>query len=42
MSDQPQVSLIIVSRDRPDDLKRVVASLRFQSYDNFEVIVVSN
>jgi GT2 family glycosyltransferase len=42
MSKHPQVSLIIVSRDRPDDLKRVLASLRFQSHDNFEVIVVSN
>lgn len=42
MIDTPQVSLVIVSRDRPDDLKRVLASLRFQSYSNFEVIVVSN
>jgi glycosyltransferase involved in cell wall biosynthesis len=42
MNDQTPVSLIIVSRDRPDDLKRVLASLRFQTYDNFEVIVVSN
>tara|TARA_R110002096_G_scaffold113077_6_gene246005 strand:+ start:3067 stop:4287 length:1221 start_codon:yes stop_codon:yes gene_type:complete len=42
MTDAPQVSLIIVSRDRPDDLKRVLCSLRFQSYPNFEVIVVAN
>jgi GT2 family glycosyltransferase len=42
MSNTPQVSLIIVSRDRPDDLKRVLASLRFQSYSTFEVVVVSN
>jgi glycosyltransferase involved in cell wall biosynthesis len=42
MSSNPQVSLIIVSRDRPDDLKRVLASLRFQTYDNFEVVVVCN
>lgn len=42
MNNNPQVSLIIVSRDRPDDLKRVLASLRFQTYDNFEVVVVSN
>lgn len=42
MSDKPKVSLIIVSRNRPDDLRRVLASLRFQSYSNFEVIVVSN
>lgn len=42
MSDLPQVSLIIVSWDRPDDLKRVLASLRLQPHDNFEVIVVSN
>ena len=42
MINRPQVSLIIVSRDRPDDLQRVLASLRFQTYDNFEVIVVGN
>jgi len=42
MIKKPQVSLIIVSRDRPDDLKRILASLRFQTYGNFEVIVVSN
>jgi glycosyltransferase involved in cell wall biosynthesis len=42
MSSNPQVSLIIVSRDRPDDLKRVLTSLQFQTYDNFEVVVVSN
>ena len=42
MSKSVKASVIIVSRDRPDDLKRVLASLQFQTYDNFEVIVVSN
>lgn len=36
------VSLVIVSRNRPDDLKRVLTSLRFQTYPSFEVVVVSN
>lgn len=38
----PQVSLVIVSRNRPEGVKRLIASLRFQSYPNFEVIIVSN
>lgn len=42
MSFAPRVSLIIVSRHRPEALKRVAASLRFQSYTNFEVILVSD
>jgi cellulose synthase/poly-beta-1,6-N-acetylglucosamine synthase-like glycosyltransferase len=42
MIDKPQVSLVIVSRGRPDDLKRVLTSLRFQTYPNFEVIVVAD
>ncbi|PLS22756.1 glycosyltransferase family 2 protein [Neptunicoccus cionae] len=42
MSFAPRVSLIIVSRHRPEALKRVVSSLRFQSYTNFEVILVSD
>lgn len=39
---EPKVSVIIVSRDRPDGLARLLTSLRFQFYKNFEVIVVSN
>ena len=42
MSFNPKVSLVIVSRDRPEGLKRLISALRFQSYRNFEVIVVSN
>ena len=38
----PQVSLVIVSRNRLEGIKRLIASLRFQSYPNFEVIIVSN
>lgn len=42
MTDTPHVSLVIVSRGRPGDLKRVLSSLRFQTYSNFEVIVVAD
>jgi GT2 family glycosyltransferase len=42
MRQKPKVSLVIVSRDRPRALRRVLMSLRFQHYMNFEVIVVSN
>ncbi len=42
MTDTPTVSLVIVSRNRPAGLKRLISALRFQSYGRFEVIVVSN
>lgn len=35
------VSIVIVSRERPDDLARVLTSLRFLQYPTFEVIVVT-
>ncbi|MHA1128263.1 MAG: glycosyltransferase family 2 protein [Alphaproteobacteria bacterium] len=38
----PPVSLIIVSRKRPAHLLRVLQSLRHQTHDNFEVIVVAD
>jgi GT2 family glycosyltransferase len=38
----PTVSLIIVSRKRPAALRRVLLSLHFQKYQNFEVIVVAD
>ncbi len=38
----PKVSLVIVSRDRPAELKRLLVSLRYLQYLNFEVIVVSD
>lgn len=37
-----RVSLIIVSRDRPDDLAACLSCLRFQSAQGVETIVVSN
>ncbi len=40
--DEPKVSLVIVSRDRPDGLRRLLCSLQFQCYRNFEIIVVTN
>lgn len=39
---QPWVSVIIVSRDRPDDLIRCLMGLQQQFYDRFEVIVVAD
>lgn len=42
MTEKPSVSLIIVSRKRRASLRRTLSSLRFQSYENFEVIVVSD
>lgn len=42
MSGLPTVSLVIVSRKRQTSLRRTLSALRFQSYENFEVIVVSD
>lgn len=42
MSDEPRVSLVVVSRGRLAELKRLLISLRFLSYPEFEVIVVSD
>lgn len=39
---EPKISLVIVSRDRPDGLRRLIRALQFQFYKNFEVIVVTN
>lgn len=42
MSNQPDISVIIVSRDRPVELRKMLACLRFQDISGFEVIVVTN
>ncbi|MFT5160394.1 MAG: GT2 family glycosyltransferase [Paracoccaceae bacterium] len=42
MSDNTKVSLIIVSRDRPKLLRRLLISLRYVQYQNFDVTVVSD
>lgn len=42
MTAAPPVSLIIVSRGRRAALQRVVSALRFQTYQRFELIVVSD
>ena len=42
MSYCPEVSLVIVSRNRPTGLRRLISALRFQTYSTFEVVVVSN
>ena len=42
MSHTPSVSLVIVSRNRPAGLRRVLSSIRFQTYTHFEVIVVAD
>ncbi len=41
MSVSPGVSIVIVSRDRPADLARILTSLRYLQYPKYEVIVVS-
>ncbi len=42
MAQSPEISVIIVSRDRPDDLCKVLSCLRFQDISGYEVIVVTN
>ena len=42
MSASPDISVIVVSRDRPDDLRKMLACLRFQDISGFEVVVVTN
>lgn len=41
MSDRP-VSVVIVSRHRPEVLEKCLKSLRYQTHSNFEVIVVAD
>jgi len=42
MADTPEISVVIVSRDRPVDLRKVLSCLRFQDISGYEVIVVTN
>ena len=42
MNSQADISVIVVSRDRPDELRKMLACLRFQDISGFEVIVVTN
>ena len=43
MTEQPEVSIVICTRDRPDRLKRLLDSIRQQQTTLiFEVIVVDN
>ncbi len=42
MTQSPTVSLVIVSRKRRSSLRRTLAALRFQTFENFEVVVVSD
>ncbi len=42
MGAPPDISVIIVSRDRPADLRKMLSCLRFQDVSGFEVIVVTN
>lgn len=41
MTAEPRVSIVIVSRDRPAELERLLVSLRYLQFLNFEVIVVT-
>ena len=38
--DVPSISVIVCTRDRPDDLRRALDSLTVQTFDGYEVIVV--
>lgn len=40
MLDAPAISVIVCTRDRPDDLRGALKSLAGQSFDRYEVIVV--
>lgn len=40
MPDDPEISVIVCTRDRPDDLRGALRSLTAQDFDRFEVIVV--
>jgi GT2 family glycosyltransferase len=42
MTYKPEISLVIVSRDRPKGLHLLIKALEFQTYRNFEVIVVTD
>ena len=42
MTEEPPVSVIILNRDRLIEVGRTLKALNFQTYRNFEVIVVSN
>ncbi len=42
MGSKPDISVIVVSRDRPVELQKMLACLRFQDISGFEVIVVTN
>ena len=39
---EPRASVLIVSRERPEELARALDSLRLQRYHNFEVVVVGD
>ncbi|MEJ6714431.1 MAG: glycosyltransferase [Rhodobacterales bacterium] len=42
MRSPPHVSVVIVSHNRPKNLRRLLVSLRYLTYPDFEVIVVSD
>jgi hypothetical protein len=42
MAQPVEISVVVVSRDRPDDLRKVLSCLQFQDISGYEVIVVTN
>jgi len=42
MAQTPEITVVIVSRDRPSELRKVLSCLRFQDISGYEVIVVTN
>ncbi len=39
---QPRVSVVVVSRNRPEALRMCLLALKFQFYENFEIVVVAD
>jgi glycosyltransferase involved in cell wall biosynthesis len=42
MNNHPQVSVVVVTRNRRSDLEEAIESLRQQTYDNIEIVIVDN
>ncbi len=42
INDEPKVSVIVATKNRPETLRRAIASILFQTYRDFEIIVVND
>jgi len=41
-SDRPLITVLIATKDRPDDLRRTLCDLRRQDYPSVEMIVIDD